>query len=89
MEALIILGALAVSVVWIFIAVEFQRIAAMKGHDLQRYFWYTFLMGPVGMLMVIALPQNTVEATVTGKLPDINIRKNEKEQIVTDHLPEI
>ena len=53
---LIFLGIAAVLAVWYFIAKEFRRIAAMKGHDEERYFWWTFLFGPVGMMMVIALP---------------------------------
>ena len=56
MEGFIILGAIAYLVLWYFIGAEFRRIAAMKGHDEARYFWWTFLMPPVGMLMVVALP---------------------------------
>lgn len=73
MEGLIILGAIAVIVLWYFVAAEFRRIAAMKRHDEARYFWWTFLLGPVGMLMVIALPQEP-------KAP---------EEIKSDELPEI
>lgn len=40
----------------IFISKEFEHIAVLKGHDGRRYFWWTFFLGPVGMLMVIALP---------------------------------
>lgn len=39
-----------------FIAKEFERIAAMKGHQEKKYFWWTFLLGAVGVAMVIALP---------------------------------
>ena len=73
MVGLIVLGAIAVIVLWYFVAREFKRIAAMKGHDEARYFWWTFLLGPVGMLMVVALPQET-------KAP---------EEIKSDELPEI
>lgn len=85
MEALIILGSIAVIVIWVFVALEFRKIAAMKGHDEAKYFWWTFLMGPVGMLMVIALPQKInipaapapivqappAEAPLSDELPDI------------------
>ena len=37
------------------IAMKFADIAGMKGHDVSPYFWYTFLLGIVGMLMVVAL----------------------------------
>ena len=39
-----------------YAAKEFERIAAMKGFVDQKYFWWSFLMPPVGMLMVVALP---------------------------------
>lgn len=73
MEALIILGALAVIVLWYFVAAEFRRIAAMKGHNEARYFWWTFLFSLVGMLMVIALPQATKASDVVepDELPEI------------------
>ena len=35
---------------------EFERIAAMKGFVDKKFFWWSFLMPPVGMLMVVALP---------------------------------
>ena len=75
MGFLIFLGSVAVIVLWYFIAKEFQRIAQMKGHDEQRYFWWTFLMGPVGMMMVIALPDHFgAEGAVSisnDELPDL------------------
>ena len=33
-----------------------QRIAELKGHYEKRYFWITFFLWIVGMLLVIALP---------------------------------
>lgn len=73
MEALIVLGAILVIVLWYFIGKEFQRIAAMKGHEEARYFWWTFLLGPVGMLMVVALPQKAAapEEVKPDELPEI------------------
>lgn len=73
MEALIVLGAILVIVLWYFIGKEFQRIAVMKGHEETRYFWWTFLMGPVGMMMVIALPQKAAapEEVKPDELPEI------------------
>lgn len=40
----------------VFAAFEFYSIAKMKGHDNPKYFWWSFLLGPVGWMMVIALP---------------------------------
>ncbi len=86
MEVLIILGSIAAIVLWVFVALEFRKIAAMKGHDEAKYFWWTFFMGPVGMLMVVALPQRAAapgyaaapaasahpaEAPLSDELPDI------------------
>ena len=41
------------------VAMKFAEIAEMKGHDGSTYFWFTFLLGVVGMLMVVALPAET------------------------------
>lgn len=74
MEFLIILAAVAVIVLSLFIAEEFARIAAMKGYKRDnRYFWWTFLCGIVGMAMVIALPSEGKAADNTGddELPEI------------------
>jgi ABC-type uncharacterized transport system permease subunit len=73
MEALIVLGAMLVILLWYNVGKEFQRIAAMKGHDEARYFWWTFLVGPVGMLMVVALPQKAAvpEEVKPDELPEI------------------
>ena len=51
-----IVGILVVLIIQYFIAKEFQRIAEMKGHHEKRYFWITFFLWIVGMLLVIALP---------------------------------
>ena len=39
-----------------FVACEFSSIAEEKGYESKPYFWYTFFLGIVGMLMVVALP---------------------------------
>ena len=59
MDFVFFLGAAAVMVFWYFVGKEFSRIAAMKGHTESRYFWWTFLVAPIGMAMVIALPNKT------------------------------
>ena len=73
MEFLIFLGAITFLVLWYFVAAEFRRIAAMKGHDEARYLWWTFFLGLVGMLMVVALPQKAAapEEVKTDELPEI------------------
>lgn len=51
-----LIGIIVVLIIQYFIAREFQRIAEMKGHYEKRYFWITFFLWIVGMLLVIALP---------------------------------
>lgn len=70
---LIILGAIAVIALWYAVAKEFQRIAAMKGHEEKRYFWWTFLFSAVGMTMVLALPDRSQgkSAQASDDLPEI------------------
>ena len=66
MDFLILLGILVAAGLLIYllicIAKEFQHIAAMKGHPEKRWFWWTLFLGMIGMLMVVALPDNRIEA---------------------------
>lgn len=50
------IGIIVALIIQYFIAREFQRIAELKGHYEKRYFWITFFLWIVGMLLVIALP---------------------------------
>jgi len=50
------LGLVAALVIGYIIASKFSEIAEMKGHDGRTYFWFTFIFGICGMLMVVALP---------------------------------
>ncbi len=47
-------------IVWIAVqaisALQFGAIAEMKGHKSSTYFWFSFLFGPAGWVMVAALP---------------------------------
>ena len=74
MEAfLIFLGVIVDIIFWYCVAAEFRRIAVMKGHNEARYFWWTFLIAPIGMLMVVALPNDNKpsETVVSDELPEI------------------
>lgn len=53
---LVLLILIGVLVLWWYIAKEFARIAEMKGYTDKRYFWWTFWLGLIGILMVVALP---------------------------------
>ena len=43
------------------IADEFYWVAVQKGYEDRRFFWYCFLFGIAGYLLVIALPENKSE----------------------------
>ena len=51
-----LLGIVIALIIDYVIAKKFEEIAEMKGHEGSTYFWFTFIFGLVGMLMVIALP---------------------------------
>lgn len=53
---LILLAIVVVLVIDYFIAKEFYNIAIEKGYKSQKYLWLPFLLGLVGYLLVIALP---------------------------------
>lgn len=66
---LIVLGIVIALVIGYIVASKFSEIAEMKGHDGSTYFWFTFLFGICGMLMVVALPniKVTENNAATGK----------------------
>ena len=55
------------------LAREFYAIAEMKGYEYhKKYFWYCFIFGWIGYLMVIALPNKiAVKNSVSDELPEI------------------
>ena len=56
-----------------FLAKEFYAIAEMKGYEYhKKYFWYCFIFGWIGYLMVIALPNKTaIKKSVGDELPEL------------------
>lgn len=56
MGFLVFLGIVIGIVICFIIASEFAEIANKKGYDGTKYFWYTFFLGIIGALMVVALP---------------------------------
>ena len=65
---------IALLVISLLTAFKFREIAEMKGHDGGPYFWWTFLLGPVGMMIVIALP----DRNMTLSLSEETIKKMTK-----------
>lgn len=45
-------------------AKKFLEIAYMKGYDDSSYFWYCFLFGIAGYLMVVALPNRNARVSI-------------------------
>lgn len=70
MNGLIVLIVIAVIFLNFFIAKEFYLIAEIKGFAYQKYFWYCFLLGWVGYLIVVALPTKNVN-NINDELPEI------------------
>ena len=66
---LYLLGIVITLVIDYVIARKFADIAEMKGHEGSTYFWFTFIFGVVGMLMVVALP-NVTAIKVKNTSPD-------------------
>lgn len=56
MVVLIVMAVLIVLIIAYASAKTFAAIASMKGHDDNRYFWWTFVFPMLGALMVVALP---------------------------------
>lgn len=60
----LILGAIVSLIVCFIAALEFAAIAREKGYDAAKYFWYPFLLGIIGMLIVVALPDRRAQYNV-------------------------
>ncbi len=61
-------------VVSYLVAREFYKAAVMKGWAARKYFWLPFLLGIVGYLLIIALPDrggSHMSVLVSDDLPEI------------------
>ena len=72
MWILYLLGVVIALVIDYVVAKKFADIAEMKGHEGDTYFWFTFLLGVVGMLMVVALPNGNT----TSNRPEVKKSNN-------------
>lgn len=61
---------------------EFQEVANEKGYNSSKYFWYVFLLGIVGCLLVIALPDRKHNC-------ETKKRKNYVSEDYNDELPDL
>lgn len=67
----LIILAIAIWIDW-YAAKQFEEVAQKKGHNQKKYFWICFLLGAIGYLLVIALPDrgNTQQA-INDELPEL------------------
>lgn len=64
----------AATMIWIFylIAKEFYIVAQAKGYSEKKYLWLCFLLGVIGYLLVIALPdRSNTPVALCDELPDL------------------
>ena len=72
MVFLIIVAAVFVLVVDYIISKDFYSVALAKGYGAKKYFWYCFLLGGVGYLLVLALPNRMSSYSEVGNaLPNL------------------
>lgn len=68
---------IVIIVISLILANEFYSIAKIKGYTQAKYFWYCFLFGIFGYLLIIALP---------NRIKNLN-DDNKKNIIQSDDLP--
>ena len=73
---LYLVGIVVAIVIDYIIAKTFEEIAEMKGHEGRAYFWFTFVFGLVGMLMVVALPN--INSVYISNLPTVYAAPEQK-----------
>lgn len=84
---LYIIGGIIGLIVAFAIAKEFQGIAEDKGYEnSKKYFWWTFLLAPYGIAMVIALPD--LKARPLPVKPE-KIEQSRIEKARRDELPDL
>ena len=72
-----VIGHLLCLAVWLviswFAAAEFYKIAEDKGYHGKKYFWWAFLLPPVGYLLIVAMPNRSggQRTVVNEDLPEL------------------
>ncbi|MBQ7974107.1 MAG: hypothetical protein IJ300_00250 [Clostridia bacterium] len=84
---LVVNGILAVITVvicvWYLAATELAKIAADKGYNDKKYFWWTFWLPMVGISLIIAMPNRKgTERIISGTSDSAKVDLN-------DELPEL
>ena len=72
MAFLIILGSILLLWILYLISKEFYKVAQEKGYSEKKYLWLPFLLGMIGYLLVIALPdRGNIPKVINDELPDL------------------
>lgn len=75
MEGLVFLAIIVLAFyIWLawYIAKQFAEVAQKKGHYEMKYFVICFLLGAIGYLLVIALPdRGNSPRNISDELPDL------------------
>lgn len=74
MGYLLLIIAVCALMLWVLylIAKEFYKAAQAKGYSEKKYLWLPFLLGAVGYMLVIALPdRGNTPKVVSDELPDL------------------
>lgn len=64
----------AAAIIWLlwYLAKQFEEAAQKKGYTDKKYFWMCFLLGTIGYLLVIALPdRGDSHQAAIEELPDL------------------
>lgn len=78
---MIILGGILVLGLWLWFSVSMANIAEMKGYDREKYIYWVFFFGILGVLMVVALPDKKLREALG------NSNKKISNEFDSDELP--
>lgn len=68
-----------------FIAVAFNEIAIEKGFsDTTKYFWFSFLLGLIGYLMVVSLPDKRARTVMAATMMEKEF--SEEREVIPEEL---
>lgn len=68
--AMLVIAA-AIWILWL-VAKEFYVVAKEKGYYEKKYLWICFLLGVIGYLLVVALPdRGNATTAISDELPDL------------------
>lgn len=86
---LILIGAAVALWIYYLVAKEFYKIAEMKGHAESKYLWISFLLGVVGWMLVIALPDDRKQKVQVVQQPQPVSGSQSRPARTDDDLPNL